>query len=579
MRTQSWRIVITIGLTALALWASWKTLRLWTMSDTDRQTLLERDPDSYKNLVQGGMRLGLDLQGGIHTVVRVKLEDIPVAAREDAVERAKEIIRNRVDPEGVFEPVIQKQGEDRIIVDLPGWKDEKRAEQLIGQTARLEFKLMETFEAASLIVDRIDSIVVATNARSAGLANAASAPEIKATPPADTKPNTSADTAGASKDVLSELLGADTGAKGADTAGEESVLADSTKPFSGLFMYSLDNDRTKTRWPAFTFASSDRKGIERILAMPEVQAAIPSDVELAMSTRDGIENNIEVSKVYFLKKEVRFLGESLENIRVSQDQFGARAVDFGLSGASAGKFGSLTGNNTDKPLAIVLDDKVESAPFINSRITRNGQITLGGSATMDDASMLATVLKAGALPAPVEIIEKNLVGPTLGSDSIRKGLTSSLIALALILLFIGVYYRVSGMIADVGLIFNLVFLLAMMAGLGSTLTMPGIAGIILTIGISVDSNILIFERIREELFAGKPVRAAIDAGYDRALVTVIDSHVTTLITAAALWIFGTGPVRGFATSLFWGVSISLLTAVVITKMIFDFRKSYKTLSI
>lgn len=189
------------------------------------------------------------------------------------------------------------------------------------------------------------------------------------------------------------------------------------------------------------------------------------------------------------------------------------------------------------------------------------------------------VLKAGALPAPVEIIEKNVIGATLGNDSINKGFYSSMAGLILVLLFIGIYYRVSGWIANLGLLFNIFFLLAVLAGFGATLTMPGIAGIILTIGISVDANILIFERIREEMRTGKPVRAAIDAGYDRAWLTIWDSHVTTLITAGALFILGSGPVRGFAVTLFWGVSISLFTAYVITKMVFDLRKQYTSLSI
>jgi len=217
--------------------------------------------------------------------------------------------------------------------------------------------------------------------------------------------------------------------------------------------------------------------------------------------------------------------------------------------------------------------------MINSKIRKDGQITMGGNATIEDAKNLSIVLKAGALPAPVEIIEKNVVGPTLGSDSIKKGLYSSLVGLILVLILIGVYYRVSGIIADVALVFNIFFLLAVMAGLKATLTMPGIAGIILTIGISLDANILIFERIREELKTGKTVRASIDAGYGRALLTIIDSHVTTLITAGALFLFGSGPIKGFAVTLFCGVLISLYTAVVVTKTIFDIRKSYKTLSI
>jgi preprotein translocase subunit SecD len=204
---------------------------------------------------------------------------------------------------------------------------------------------------------------------------------------------------------------------------------------------------------------------------------------------------------------------------------------------------------------------------------------MGSTATMEDARNLEIVLKAGALPAPVEIIAKNIVGATLGSDTIKKGFWSAMFGLALVLIYIAFYYRISGLIADIGLLFNLFFLLAVMAVFGATLTMPGIAGIILTIGMSVDANILIFERIREELRTGKTVRASIDAGYDRAWVAILDSHVTTLITAGALFLLGSGPIKGFAVTLFWGVLISLFTAYVVTKVIFDVRKQYKTLSI
>lgn len=589
MGRQKWAIMITVVMIVIAIVASWKTAILWSMDDTERQAMLEIDPDGYKALVAGSMRLGLDLQGGIHTVVRVKLEDIPEAARDDAVERVKEIIRNRVDPEGVFEPVIQTQGADRIIVDLPGWKDEKRAEQLIGNTARLEFKMLETIQNANAVIAKIDSVVAAKNRDAAGISIAdvespVDAPDTSAqlvdellaaadTTPAETSSVTGSDSI---DDFLAQLLSQDSLSSALDA---DTLPLDLSRPFSGAILYGQVNNRTNVSWPAFTYPASSKKGIKKILAMPEVQRVVPDDMQIAFSTRNEVENNREVFTLYFLVDEVRFLGEHLESIRVSTDQTGQRTVDFRLSGRAAAQFANLTGNNIDKPFAIVLDSNVESAPFINGRIRNSGQITLGSGATIENANDLAIVLKAGSLPAPVEIIEKNLVGPTLGSDSIKKGLNSSLIGLALVMIFIGIYYRISGVIADIALSFNLFFLLAIMAGLGATLTMPGIAGIILTIGIAVDANILIFERIREELALGKNVRAAIDSGYDRALLAIVDSHVTTLITASALFWFGSGPIRGFAVTLFWGVLISLITAWFITRMIFDMRKQYKTLSI
>jgi len=228
--------------------------------------------------------------------------------------------------------------------------------------------------------------------------------------------------------------------------------------------------------------------------------------------------------------------------------------------------------------AILLDDKVYSAPVIKSRIP-GGSGVIEGRFSDEEAKDLALVLRAGALPAPLKITSQFVVGPTLGADSVHKGTMAALYGLLLVLLYMGIYYRVSGVIADIGMIFNVVFLLGFMAVMKATLTLPGIAGIILTVGMSVDSNVLIFERIREELKAGKTIRSAIEAGYNRALTAIIDTHVTTLITSVVLFQFGTGPVKGFAVTLSVGIALSLFTAVVLTKMIFDARKEYHTLSI
>jgi preprotein translocase subunit SecD len=227
----------------------------------------------------------------------------------------------------------------------------------------------------------------------------------------------------------------------------------------------------------------------------------------------------------------------------------------------------------------VLDGRVESAPIIRAKIRESGVIEMGSGATIESARDLAVVLRAGALPAPVKIIENRVVGPSLGQDSINKGVKAAIIGIGAVLLLMGIYYKLSGIIADFAMLLNLIYLLAALAGLHATLTLPGIAGIILTMGMSVDSNVLIFERIREEMRTGKTIRASIDAGYKKALLTIIDSHVTTLITAAVLFQFGTGPIKGFAVTLSLGVIISLFTAVVVTRLIFNVRKNYQTLSI
>ena len=580
MSKKNWRVILTGALIILAFIALWDTYKLWTMSDAEVQTMQDDDPGALLHLQQEAIRLGLDLQGGIHVVLRVKLEELDKGAQTDAVDRAMQIIRNRVDGLGVAEPTIVKQGKERIIVDLPGYTDASRAEELIGQTALLQFKLMETADNGNLILSRLDSVIAEYEAARRG--EVADTAEVAGTDSAGmidllTESEASAQTT--SSDLMAELLG-DSAVDTTDMFGfdEEFGLSEDESPLTSRLELAFSS-RTGASWPSFAVAKKDRERIDRWLALPAAARVIPIDVQFAWGTRTEIRNSREVYYLYLLKRKVQFLGKYLENISLRRDPMSGFVVNFSLSGDGAARFAQLTGANIDKPLAIVLDDKVESAPFINSKIRRQGQISMGSSAKIDDARNMEIVLKAGALPAPVEIIEKNVVGASMGADSIRKGFSAAVFGLFLVLLFIGIYYRLSGVIADVGLLFNIFFLMAVMSALGYTLTMPGIAGIILTIGMSVDSNILIFERIREELRTGKTVRASIDAGYDRAFVAIFDSHVTTLITAGALFLFGSGPIKGFAVTLFYGIVISLYTAFVITKQVFDFRKAYRTLSI
>ncbi len=568
MTSQKWRVALTLILVGVAIWAFWNTFELWTMSDAQKQALQEKDPGKLLTMQQKAIRLGLDLQGGIHVVLRVRLDQLDEAAREGAVDRAIQVVRNRIDALGVAEPVIQKEGDDRIIVDLPGYTDAARAEELIGQTAVLEFKLLESIETANLLLAKIDTAVSAIEREKSGQTAAT------------TTPSTTPTTTDSQNQVMADLMGDTTKKDTSASAYEYEETTDfSTDPLTSRLELTLVSSRTSTAWPGYTVNKKDQALIDRWLKDPRVKALIPPDVEFAWSTRPAIRDAREVYELYLLKRKVQFPGNKVEGISLGRENMGGMAVNFKLSGDAAARFAQLTGANIDKPLAIVMDDRVESAAFINSKIRNSGQITMGSGASFDDARNLEIVLKAGSLPAPVEIIAKNVVGATLGSDTISKGFWAALVGLLLVLAYIAFYYKVSGVIADIGLLFNLFFLLAVMAALGATLTMPGIAGIILTIGMSVDSNILIFERIREELLAGKTVRAAIDAGYDRAWVAILDSHVTTLITAGALFILGSGSIKGFAVSLFWGVLISLFTAYVITKLIFDFRKQYKTLSI
>ncbi len=570
-RTQTWRVVITLIMIVAAIYYSWPTVRFWMTSGAEKDQLAKNNPAKLFRMKQEAIRLGRDLQGGMYVVLRVQMERLDENARKDAVDRALQIIRNRIDEFGVTEPMIQKQGNDRVVIELPGFTDTERAQKLIGETAQLQFKLLETPENASLLLNKIDKALEELGISVESVTPKAEEETAALQDSTVTDSIVAADSAKAEVNVLADLLG-----EQADSLGEADILTEEEleSPFS-IYLEPIPGMAE----PMWMVENEYVLNLKAILDRPEIKKIIPSDVEFSWGTRAQSEKGRIMTQLYLLKSRVQMSGEYLTDASPQTDQFGSPHVAFQLTREGGRIFSRVTGPNIGKPLAIVLDGKVESAPNIQDRIRDQGRITLGRGATFEEARDLSIVLKAGALPAPVEIIESSVVGPSLGKDSISKGLTSSYIALILVLVFIGIYYRLSGVIADIALVFNLFFLLAAMAALRATLTMPGIAGIILTIGISVDSNVLIFERIREEMFTGKTVRAAIDAGYDRALLTIIDSHVTTLITAAILFMLGSGPVKGFAVSLFLGVSISLYTALVITKVIFDIRKGYRTLSI
>ncbi|MEW5873740.1 MAG: protein translocase subunit SecD [Candidatus Zixiibacteriota bacterium] len=570
-RGQGWKIGLIVILTLGSLWALYPSINLWTMSPEEQVAYEQRDPSGWQELQKRAIKLGLDLRGGMRVVLEVDKSQLNPNEAADAVDRAKEILRNRVDAFGVAEPVIQKQGEDLIVVELPGITDVERAEDLIGRTALLEFKLTESPEQAQLIMDRVDRVLEAVIGRDTTLA--------------------ASDTASQSDDIFSDLFGdttkADTTPSGDTIVQTTDELADiqTDTALAGSLPAGVSRERPLTslldigRSGGWAVAREDVPLVVRLLAHPEVKKALPPDVEFAWGTRAEFQGSLEVENLYLLKTRSEMSGKYLTDAKPSFDQFRKPIVNFELTREGGRNFARLTGANVGKPLAIVLDGRVESAPEIQSRIQDRGQITLGTSSSYEDANDLAIVLRAGALPAPVEIIENNVIGPSLGQDSIERGFTASIFGLIAVFLIMAFYYRISGLIANIGLLLNGVFLLAVMSVLDATLTMPGIAGFILSLGMSVDANVLIFERIREEMAAGKSVRMAIDQGYDRAMSAIIDSHVTTLITSLALFIFGTGPIKGFAVTLFWGVAISLFTAVVVTRVVFDFRKSYQTLSI
>jgi SecD/SecF fusion protein len=562
-RSRIYLIMLIVFLILVSLWSIYPSMKLWSMSESDKQTLKTTEPQDLIGLEKKALKLGLDLKGGMHVVLQVDESKLKEDERKDAVDRALEIIRNRVDQFGVSEPLILKQGADRIAVELPGLQDVERAQALIGQTAQLEFKLLESDENTKAVFNKIDEV----------LAQEKESPQKEEGKPEAIK------TTEEKKKIAKDLFGKEKPESTSDTTTkdtssfleEKEEETEGEKPFTSL----LEN----LGGYYVGVPIEEKPKIELMLNDPKVKEVIPPDDEFAWATRTDNVQGGEYQKIYLLKKAVEFSGKYLVDAKPRYDQYRKPEVNFTLTKEGGRRFARLTGANIGKPLAITLDGRVESAPTIQSKIRDQGVITMGGATSFDEAVDLAIVLRAGALPAPVKIIENRVIGPSLGQDSIRKGTTAAIIGFVLVLLYIAFYYRVSGIIADFALFFNLFFLLSAMAGLHATLTLPGIAGIILTLGMSVDSNVLIFERIREELRGGKTIRASIDAGYKRALVAIIDSHVTTLITAAVLFQFGTGPVKGFAVSLSLGVAISLFTAVVITRIIFDLRKGYQTLSI
>ena len=496
----------------------------------------------------------------------------------DAVNRSLEILRNRVDQFGVSEPSIQKQGNRRIVLELPGVQDPARARQLVGKTALLEFKLLAEPDKTQKMLSQIDRFLKQEMLRKAKIAEGDTSAldslftEAFADTAADTT-EAAADTAEVdqkeSQDAVvdvKDLFGEETSFSESDT----SVLVDSDlmdeHPFYTL-MRNVEND--------IGVPEQNYSVINRILHRNEIQELIPSEYHFLWSkdAKTAPDGN-KYYRLYYLKREPELTGKYLRDAQVqigggnSPGSAGLPIVSLEMNRQGARVFSRVTGANVGKPLAIVLDNKVHMAPNIRTKIP-DGRAVIEGADDMNEARDLSIVLRAGALPAPVDIIEERTVGPSLGHDSVSKGTFSALAGLSLVILFMLWYYRIAGIIADIALALNMLFVMSVLAGFHGTLTLPGIAGIILTIGMAVDANVLIYERIREEWRTGKTVKASIDAGYSRAIVTILDANITTLIAAVVLYQFGTGPIKGFALTLMIGIIASMFTAIVVTRAVFD----------
>tara|TARA_B100001146_G_scaffold99082_1_gene87725 strand:+ start:1534 stop:3345 length:1812 start_codon:yes stop_codon:yes gene_type:complete len=591
------RLLLILFIFGLGIYSLWPTIKYQLLSDTEKNNLSK---DEVEYLEKNTIKQGLDLKGGIYIVLEVDLPQLVNNLAEnkdkkfdiflndlkdgytnnsvdffelfdnkatnqdlklpryfitygktknqiieqlqfeanDSINRIIEIIQNRVDQFGVSEPTIQKQGNDRVIIELAGIQDSERARGLLQSTALLELMIVKDVESTNTIIRQIDNLSSSEN-------------QIGIKSQNDNATNVgdlfSSDNEVNDLQFSSLLLGI-----GSDLAVDEENL----EQLNSILSQDNVKQLLEATGSNFLFSNTSKTFLNDF----------------------GEEEEVYI--IYHLANNAELTGGVIENAQVRLSQSGVTAgqpiVQMEMNSAGSREWARITGANIKKRIAIVLDKKVHMAPVINSQIFGGGTV-IEGLDSVEEAEDIAIVLRAGALPVPVTIIEERIVGPSLGADSVRQGTSSILIGLVLVILFIIFYYRMSGFIASFSLIWTLILLLGILALLQATLTLPGIAGLILTVGMSIDANVIIFERIREELRKGKTVRSAIDAGYQRAITTIVDANLTTGIAAGILYQYGTGPIKGFATVLFWGIVVSMFTAIIVTRFLFDFTTSRKNL--
>jgi preprotein translocase subunit SecD len=608
VRKNRWKIVLILISIAGALWYLYPTYKdinyqkkLSQLRGEDSLRFVQEHLDDIQKVRQKRIKLGLDLQGGMYVSLEVDIvkmldnlaknkdetfrqilsevrkealtsqepvtsillrkfqekgirlsryygdirqSDSEIIAElekqaEEAIERGLEVIRNRVDKYGVAEPSIQKQGNNRIVVELPGVKNREEVRQLLQSTAVLEFKLLKPADIAIKVMQSIDNY----------LAGKGAVDTVDTAKVAKTRDTT--------KTISAEL--------GADTSAGLSEF-EKFKKEHPFFAYVRVDERTGI---GFVMAR-DKKMVDFILSRPDVKNLIPPDFEFVWSAKPfTAQDGNQYYNLLAVKKEPEITGKVITEARATIDpDNNSPIVIMRMNSEGAREWARITGANINKHIAIILDGTAYSWPVVRTKIV-GGSSQIEGLDSPEEAKLLEVVLKAGALPAPLEIVEERNVGPSLGEDSIKKGLKSAYLAFIIIALFMIAYYSTGGIVADLALVLNIAFILAVLAGFNATLTLPGIAGIILTIGVAVDANVLIYERIREELAIGRTLRSAIDEGYSKAFSAIFDSNITTFLTALILYNFGSGPIQGFALTLMIGVIANLFSAVFITKVIYD----------
>ena len=494
-----------------------------------------------------GLKLGLDLQGGMHLAIEIDESAGPVTNLEDAIDRVQTVIRSRVDEFGVAEPLIQKVGNDRLIIQLPGITDPARAKQIIARSAFLEFRITDMQGQFEASLERID----------------------RALERAGVVVGDEAETPGATQTILDQLLGAatDTTTQSTDSAGTaDSLDVEADVPVTAIFSRFLNQGDLPGE---FLVAEEDVPRVTQLIEHQEFQRNMPRGFVLRWGREPMSIVGRTYRGLYAVESRPIITGDRLADAQAQLDPvFNQAVVNFQLTRAGGRIFGRATLEHVNDYMAIILDGRVQGQPpIIRSQIRRNGQIELGNTSIQAEQD-LALVLRAGALPAPIRIVEERKVGASLGEDSIRAGRLAGAVAIGLVIAIMAVYYRRAGILAIVALGFYVLFTLGGLATLNATLTLPGLAGFVLSLGLAVDANVLIFERIREELALNRSPRVAVESGFDHAMPAIIDGNLTTMITAAFLFWFGTGPVKGFAVTLIIGIMASLVTAVFVTKTLF-----------
>lgn len=554
------REFVILAVIIIACYSIWPSIQVHTKSGEAKKTFVKENP----KLAEKSVNFGLDLAGGTSITLEIDASDLPGENVKDLQEQSLEIVRNRVDQYGLSEPQISPQGDDRIVVELAG-VDDSTAKELVGSTAKLEFKIVSDNEKFTQVVNLIDSYL----GRQANPAAADSAS------PAVDSVTAKADSL---KDTSAAVVASTTDSVKADSSDTEpvaqeqavAVAVDTALPTSlSAFFLSFGNG-------GFVAEESVEK-LKRLLALEAVQKLIPRDVEFAFGSgleKVSPESSVKAKRLYLLKRRAEMDGEDIADARPYRVGDGVNvgevAVSLKFSGVGPKQFSAVTAANVGKQMAIVLDNQVISAPVIRDRIP-NGEAQITGLDDMAEANRLSVVLRAGALKAPMNIIESRNIGATLGEDNIKSGFGAAFWGLIACIVFMVAYYRIGGLIACFAIVLNAIVTAAVLSVFNATLTLPGIVGFILVLGMALDANVIIYERIREEMKAGSLARAAVAKGYERAFSAIFDSNLTTFLTALILYKIGTGSVKGFGLTLMIGIATSLFCSLTVTRAIFDWR--------